>query len=925
MQSMEMIPVFGEPEGGIFTPTLMVVNDTNYFLPFAMGVGIHTIVYAYQDGGTGCYGYDTAIVAVLAADAEITFPEDDTKKFFCYNDQPFTIMGHNTANDTGTFTISGGIGLADNNDNTATIDPSQLNGGIYEVTYRYFNKTYLEVKESFEVEYVQNIWFIGFNASSYCDNAGRVPLNGNVTGGIFSGKAVTGNTSAGFYYEPQLASPGMDTVFYTLTTTRGCSRQIYKPLIIRDAADISFTVLDTCVSTDVSDSTVFINNTTCTDPVISWEWNFGDPTSGDNNISTLKNPKHKYVRNGYRNISLTATTDYCQSSGSMNFDFGNKPQADFSWSTECFHEGQKIKFTADSSEDFNIEDYKWKINNGAKIDSFMTKNTEYTFSKEGNYDVELFVRSDYGCTDKITKTIPLKPTYELLEGSSFYDDFEGEIKGWVSVSEDTVNSWTLGEPAFGTPTGGDYVWYTDIAFDSETGRAYKEQSSVTSPCFSFHGIKKPMVGFYLHNDYNDNWNDGAVLQYKADSSKEWKEIGDLNDGIHWYQDYKISGKPGGESIGWSKDSKGPWVEARHSLDELKGKTDVQFRIAYGSDGTPFETNGVAFDNFWIHERNKIVMVEHFTNASDAASKSADSTLDAFVNRNSLDIVDIQYHTSFPGVDPFNEQNKVDPGTRVLYYQLSSVPVTILNGGTNNDYIFDYDNVLLDLLLIKNQSLLDPDFSITLQTSMVNNTLSVDAELRPLREVRDQQVTFHLAIVERIISGVTGANGDTLFESVLKTILSSTSYTNDWDPAVDVKTINKTWNLKNTYNTDEIRVVAFVQNEASKEIYQAMIDLFDVPTALRNENIIHRSKESIGFIVFPNPVRDEAWLRFDEETVKKTRVELFDINGKLIMTQEVFPGAKQYAITMSDCPEGLYFIRITSDNRLMGLQKLVIAR
>jgi len=58
-----------------------------------MGVGIHTIVYAYRDGGTGCYGYDTATVAVLDADAEITFPENDTKNCFCYNDLPFTILG----------------------------------------------------------------------------------------------------------------------------------------------------------------------------------------------------------------------------------------------------------------------------------------------------------------------------------------------------------------------------------------------------------------------------------------------------------------------------------------------------------------------------------------------------------------------------------------------------------------------------------------------------------------------------------------------------------------------------------------------------------------------------------------------------------------------------------------------------------------
>ena len=195
-----LVPIFGNPKNGTFPSTLIKINDTTYFLPSYMGAGIHTIIYTYRDPATGCYGYDTATVAVLAADAEITFPEDDKKKFFCYNDLPFTILGHNTKNSTGTFTISGGKGLVDNHDNTATIYPSQLDGGNYQVTYRYYNETFLEVKEDFEIESVVELRIIGFDKTSYCDDGNRVLLNGNVTGAVFSGKAVTGNASVGYYF-----------------------------------------------------------------------------------------------------------------------------------------------------------------------------------------------------------------------------------------------------------------------------------------------------------------------------------------------------------------------------------------------------------------------------------------------------------------------------------------------------------------------------------------------------------------------------------------------------------------------------------------------------------------------------------------------------------------------------------------------------
>src|SRR5690606_214424 len=39
----------------------------------------------------------------------------------------------------------------------------------------------------------------------------------------------------------------------------------------------------------------------------SWAWNFGDPGSGVNNTSTLKNPVHIYHNPGTYNVTLVAT------------------------------------------------------------------------------------------------------------------------------------------------------------------------------------------------------------------------------------------------------------------------------------------------------------------------------------------------------------------------------------------------------------------------------------------------------------------------------------------------------------------------------------------------------------------------------------------------------------------------------------------
>ncbi len=907
-------------------------NDKFAFSPMFSNTGIHSIVYKYRDPSTFCYGYDTAVVAVLEANADIVFPENDTKKFFCYNEPPFLISAYNTANDTGSFTISGGTGLADHHNNTATIYPSQLSTGKYTITYTYYEHgAPLSINEQFEVEFVNNIWFIGFEGTSYCDNASAIKLNGNMQEGIFSGKAVYGNLSSGFYFDPKLTIPGNDTVFYTYTTAKGCSRQIYKAVTILDAADINFTVNDTCVSQMASDSTAFINLTTYTDPVVSWLWNFDDIGSGAGNTSTLKNPKHKYASAERRFVTLTATTSSgCTSTKQIRLNFGDSPNADFEWASECFHPGQKVKFinTSYINPDKGTIIYnKWKFYSGQTYDSILAQHADYLYSATGIYNVELIVRTNYGCADTILKTLPLKPTIKISTDQSYYETFEDGPKGWISNYDVTgVNSWKFGEPneGFIGAASGKNAWYTHITTDPSP----REQSWVTSPCFDFSSALKPMIKFNFWRLFNPNFaRDGAVLQYTADSGKTWINTGQYLEGINWFNDFNISGKPGNQYIGWSKTVDNSWTEARHDLDDVRGKKDIQFRLAYGSDGTARGNEGLAFDNVWIGERNKIVLMEHFTNSSDQLSRQADSLLNMLANNNPLDIVDIQYHTSYPGYDPFNELNSIDPTSRTFYYGVTtSIPSTIMNGGTTSAFRFDYNTKPLEPVLIKTQALNDPKFRIRLDVNKQEDAIVINADLTALQQITNRQVTLHIAVIERVVRGITGTNGQTVFESVLKQMLpdaGGTVYTQNWNPG-DNQTVSFTWPYNNVYNPDEIRVVAFVQDEQTQEIYQTAIDRTDPLVSVKDNKQV--SEPNNQFIIFPNPLSSSIiYLRFNQTLEKKADIYLFDNTGKIVSTEEIYPGNKLYQINMENYPDGFYFIRISSDNQFMGTHKLIIAR
>ncbi len=930
----DWVPIFGDPEGGSFSIIsktgggLIFYNDTTRFFPAIAGITDeddppHRIIYAYQDPITGCYGRDTAEVYVLEKTASIRFPNN--KKFYCYNSMPFTIQGVNVFNDIGTFSISGGIGLLDNGDNTAVISPAILQEGTFEVTYSKSNGTSFEVTEEFEVQYVAEIFIIGFTEHTYCSNHANVKLNGNLSEGIFYGNSVTGNPASGFYFVPSIASAGVDTIFYSYTTPQGCSRVTFDTATINKSPEIGFLVDDICLAVGTGDSTVFTNTTTSADPVTSWRWDFGDPNSLENNISPLKDPKHVFTSSGTKQVTLTAKTEkQCQSTKATVINFGDIPVADFEWGSECFHSGMPIQFTNTStSKAGNVTSTRWKFYHDGTSSISFNNAPKYTYSKYGNYDVELIAETEYGCVDTIVKTLHLRSTISIQDGE-YFEDFEQGVAGWYSyyVNNESfsTNSWTYGEPGegFSGAVSGTGAWYTNI----ETTPALREKSWVTSPCFDFRDTKRPMIKLDIRRLF-DQSRDGAVLQYTTDNSVTWHNVGDWLDGINWYNEYNIPVKPGDNSVGWSKITDSDWKEARHKLDNIKGMTDVQFRIAYASDGTAINNDGIAFDDIWIGERKKRVLLEHFTNTEDIECKEADIIINNLVNH-SNDVIDLQYHTSFPDGDPFYLHNPFANGSREAYYGLSSIPYTFMDGGISSAYKFDYDLRPLEEIVVDTQSLKDPRFELLLNTDNTGNSTNVECSLTALANIPQSYITLYIAIIEREITQITEENEEEIYESVVKTILpnpSGTSYIRSWAPE-DQETVNYSWTFTNVFDADEIRVVAFIQDESTREIYQAAIDISDYYSSIGDASYIN---QEMKMLVFPNPVNDISYIKFNRPLDKKCKMELYDNMGKLVYSVQLQGGNDLYHFRTDNFNNGLYILRIVDNKGVMDVKKLIISR
>ncbi|MFO7369103.1 MAG: T9SS type A sorting domain-containing protein, partial [Bacteroidales bacterium] len=603
--------------------------------------------------------------------------------------------------------------------------------------------------------------------------------------------------------------------------------------------------------------------------------------------------------------------------------------------TECYQPGQSVSLINTSAPGFGFltdTSYTWKVYSQGDCDTFNTRNIQYNFPGSGSYTIALQINNNYGCRHDTSRVFALRPTVALSD-TSYFETFETGAVGWQTGNSDVVsmNSWQFGAPSkhgnpprgFSGASSGEHCWYTHIPSNT----APREQSYVTSPCFDFTGISRPMLKMDIWRLFTDA-RDGANIQVTVDSGKTWIPVGEINDGINWFNAY--FGNPGQQSVGWTNIKDGGWIsEARHSLDFLKGYSKVQFRIVYSATGTAIGNDGIAFDNFWIGERNRVALIEHFTNTSEMNCLHADSILDHFAGTNKLSVIDIQYHTGNPAGDPFYEDNPVIPATREFYYGLSGIPFGLLNGGSSTMHRFDYDfgSKPLDRNAVVVESLRESLFGINITSEFTNNNrLQAEVEFFALKEIPATDISVRVAVIERTIAGINGQNGDTIYRNVVKTMLpdaAGTSYNKAWSQA-DYSKIYLNWPLQHVYNPLELRLVAFIQNESTSEVYQAALDTIGGTTGIESK---YGEKSPAGkiFLVYPNPANRSAFITFNRETTSEMTLELVNHSGRMVYSTVIPAGTSKREIRVDEIPDGLYMIRLFTQQALSGTGKLVVLR
>jgi hypothetical protein len=212
---------------------------------------------------------------------------------------------------------------------------------------------------------------------------------------------------------------------------------------------------------------------------------------------------------------------------------------------------------------------------------------------------------------------------------------------------------------------------------------------------------------------------------------------------------------------------------------------------------------------------RLVLIEHFTQASCVYCPAWNAAYNALVAANPGKVTILRYQVSWPGYDPMYLHNPGEVSSRVNYYGVTGVPNSRLDGtnaGQVNQGSLDARYAVPSPCTINLTHHLSVNYDSIYVTMVVTASENIPAGLKA-----------HIAIIEEHIhfTSPPGSNGEKDFYNVMKKFIPSSSGTTM--PAMTTGqtfTVTGGWKLKNVYDINELAAIGFVQDNGTKDIKNA---------------------------------------------------------------------------------------------------------
>jgi gliding motility-associated-like protein len=353
-----------------------------------------------------------------------------------------------------------------------------------------------------------------------------------------------GTTTYNYLWSDGQTTPvaaGLGAQVYTITVTdaNGCTITDTVNLLNPSLPVADFTYVPGCFGT----ATPFTDNSTpgAGDPIVSWRWDFGNPSSGANNSSSLQHPSHLFDSAGTFYVTLIITTN----NGCV--DTITKPIEVWHIPVVIFGPPQNgckpvcVDFM-DSSTVIGgtISQWLWNFGDSLSTNNSSTKkNDRHCYENEGSYSVTLTVTSDKGCVNTLTRsniinvygypkadfTMDPTETEILFPLIQFYDQSSGSPVRWrwdFGVPGISTDTDTIPNPSYSYPDTGTF----NVCLTVYNG--YGCPDSICRPV-----VIKPMWTFYIPNAFtpdddgvNDFFNGKGynIIEYQLWIFDRWGDM-----------------------------------------------------------------------------------------------------------------------------------------------------------------------------------------------------------------------------------------------------------------------------------------------------------------------------------------------------------------------------------------------------------------
>lgn len=213
------------------------------------------------------------------------------------------------------------------------------------------------------------------------------------------------------------------------------------------------------------------------------------------------------------------------------------------------------------------------------------------------------------------------------------------------------------------------------------------------------------------------------------------------------------------------------------------------------------------------EVQRLPLFESFTSSTCGPCATFNgSFFNNFTQQNADNLALIKYQMNWPNAgDPYYT---AEGGTRRGYYGVNVVPFLIMEGkqvtasATAVNSAFQAAKSVPSYMAIEGYHTHD------------GNNILVEATIMPYADFPN--VTIHAVVIEGTTTGNVGNNGETTFKHVMMKMLPNANGSTANLTALEPYTISHNFNMSGTHveEMSDLKVVIFVQNHSSKEVYQA---------------------------------------------------------------------------------------------------------